>query len=479
MTGVNLQAENAALKQRITELEHQLAHARQQQQHCEQNVALLQTIFDQLPAELFVLDRQGYILLANPFFAETLQRDPQQLIGMHQQQLFAQETLDLWQQEDAYILATSAPVAYEHTLVHHGISHTHLVTRFPLTDASGTINAIVGYGTDVTERKLLEETVRESEERLQQIIHNSDDIVLVHDQEGAILYCNAPERYGVHALDIVGKKPADFFPPDEANRLVAQIQQVAASGTYTIFENTVTWKDQTHFFLDHTYPIQDAHNQGTSVARISHNITERKQIEQALAQSHDMLKAVLDSAAEGIALFTREQGIVQYNRRFAHMWKLPEDWDEASNWNDLSRLMLTQIHDAWTFVGRVEALDTTSEAETTDLIDFKDGRFFEHRTAPYRIGTGIAGRVWSFLDVTDRVRAERELRESEEKYRTIADFTYDWEYWRGADGQYLYSSPACERISGYPCVAFFRRPGVAAAHHPSRRPRNVYLLSAT
>jgi len=41
------------------------------------------------------------------------------------------------------------------------------------------------------------------------------------------------------------------------------------------------------------------------------------------------------------------------------------------------------------------------------------------------------------------------LKDSEERYRMLADFTYDWETWRGKDGRYIYVSPSCERITGY------------------------------
>jgi len=51
-----------------------------------------------------------------------------------------------------------------------------------------------------------------------------------------------------------------------------------------------------------------------------------------------------------------------------------------------------------------------------------------------------------------------ELREAEFRYRTVADFTYDWEYWRGVDGRLLYVSPSCERISGYGPDAFIDNP---------------------
>ena len=44
---------------------------------------------------------------------------------------------------------------------------------------------------------------------------------------------------------------------------------------------------------------------------------------------------------------------------------------------------------------------------------------------------------------------EENLRKSEERFRTLAEFTYDWESWRGPDGRYIYVSPSCERITGY------------------------------
>ncbi len=62
------------------------------------------------------------------------------------------------------------------------------------------------------------------------------------------------------------------------------------------------------------------------------------------------------------------------------------------------------------------------------------------------------------LDVTDRNAAEAFLKESEIKFRTFVDFTHDWEYWIAPDGRIKYTSPSCERITGYRSVDFINDP---------------------
>ena len=57
-------------------------------------------------------------------------------------------------------------------------------------------------------------------------------------------------------------------------------------------------------------------------------------------------------------------------------------------------------------------------------------------------------------DIREQKSYEEALRQNEEKFRTVADFTYDWEDWVIPDSGYLYVSPSCERITGYPREAF-------------------------
>ncbi|MBI5248041.1 MAG: PAS domain S-box protein [Desulfomonile tiedjei] len=79
--------------------------------------------------------------------------------------------------------------------------------------------------------------------------------------------------------------------------------------------------------------------------------------------------------------------------------------------------------------------------------------------APIRDENGvISGVVLVFRDQTQERAAEEALRGSEERYRTVADFTYDWEYWVDREGKLLYVSPSCERITGYSVLEFLNDP---------------------
>ncbi len=82
----------------------------------------------------------------------------------------------------------------------------------------------------------------------------------------------------------------------------------------------------------------------------------------------------------------------------------------------------------------------------------------------------VTGVFAAARDVTERKHAEEQLRESEQRFRTVADLTYTWEYWITPDERFLYMSPACERISGYRREEFIAEPGLSARIvHPEDR----------
>jgi PAS domain S-box-containing protein len=75
-------------------------------------------------------------------------------------------------------------------------------------------------------------------------------------------------------------------------------------------------------------------------------------------------------------------------------------------------------------------------------------------------------------EINVRRRTEEALREAAERFRIVADFTHDWEYWRSVDNHFHYISPSCETITGYPREAFHEDPNLfLQIVHPDDRER--------
>ena len=97
------------------------------------------------------------------------------------------------------------------------------------------------------------------------------------------------------------------------------------------------------------------------------------------------------------------------------------------------------------------------------LVRFQEPSLWESHKRE-AIGTAVAFSLLGLLTVGllinlgRRRRAEDDLRQAELKYRIVADFTYDWEYWKNLDGTLRYVSPSCQRISGYQPEDFVQRP---------------------
>lgn len=139
-------------------------------------------------------------------------------------------------------------------------------------------------------------------------------------------------------------------------------------------------------------------------------VDERRRTERKLEQSLSVLKATLEATADGILVVDCEGRVVSYNQRFLHMWRVPDALIEAGNDERLLAHVVDQLADPEGFLRKVREIYQDLDAESHDIIEFRDGRIFERYSMPQRIAGRSVGRVWSFRDITARRQAEQHLR---------------------------------------------------------------------
>ncbi len=122
----------------------------------------------------------------------------------------------------------------------------------------------------------------------------------------------------------------------------------------------------------------------------------------------ETIRASLESTADGILVIDSSGRVSTSNRKFAEMWHIPESVLTMRDDRTLLDFVVGQLKDPDAFLKKVRELYADKDAQSDDLIEFKDGRIFERHSEPQRIDNRNVGRVWGFRDITQSKRAQEE-----------------------------------------------------------------------
>lgn len=199
----------------------------------------------------------------------------------------------------------------------------------------------------------------------------------------------------------------------------------------------------------HNQPEFQRNNQGPLSANIKIEASQILEKNIELEKSLSLLRATLESTADGIMMVNGKGQVVDWNQKFVEMWRIPSHMLESGTESIGFEYILQQLSNPAAVIADVQYLYENPDWEgELPVLHFKDGRIFERFTQPQRIGAEIVGRVYSFRDVTQKRMADDELRIRERAIEAsthgvaIIDISKN-------EQPIVYVNKAFERITGY------------------------------
>ena len=304
-----------------------------------------------------------------------------------------------------------------------------------MASADGTDRA------DVRREALAHDVDALTEQRLQALLDNMPICIARFDAEcrHAFVSPAVTRLFGLPAEHFIGKRLSETGAGgDEAQdaRLEDMIGRVFADGRSNSAEVQWMTAEGERFFEILHVPERDEHGRVVSVLGIAHDISKRKMAEQALRENESFLHALLDAMPLPVFYKDRQGRYLGFNRAYEEFFGASRDQLVGKSVFDISPRELAEVYyakDNELFEGggvqRYESQVKSTRGDLRDVI-FNKAVFTDSQGA-------AKGLIGAILDITERKRAEDELRASEARFRTFADHAMDAFFLHGEKGVVL------------------------------------------
>lgn len=412
----------------------------------------------------------GTQVFANEAFCRYYGMNPEEIVGKPFFSKVPEEEIPIIQEHFKSLTPQNPVGSIEHRVVlkNGEVRWQQWVDRAIFNEGSAPIE-YQSVGRDTTDRKRAEEALRDSEKKFKVLSEQSPAGIYIL-LDGRFTYVNprfaAIFGYTVEEL-AAGMPLLRIVHPDDQDTVRERLREQERDSN-EVYEFTGVRKDGATITVEVRGSATTIGGVRVLVGTVL-DISERKGMEIALTEKVNYVQALMDAIPAPV-FYRDTRGVYRdCNRAFEDLTGRSRDEivgreihdffpaEYADVYRDKDRLIVERPH-----VQRYEFAITERDGKRRDVLFSK--------TALFDSGGAVAGIVGVIVDIGERKRMEQALRESEMKYRTIADFTYDWEAWLGPGGRYFYVSPSCERITGYSAGEFMDDPTLQVRiAHPEDR----------
>ena len=323
------------------------------------------------------------------------------------------------------------------------------VTSKPIFDRAGVFHGALTMMMDINERKQAEQERDRNQAQLRAVLDAAKDQIFIKGADGRYLMANLAvgESAGRPVEDFLGHHYAEFFPPELAASIAERDAQVLGGGETVTMEATIGRGDRERTFQTTKTPYRDETGKIVGILGITRDITKRKQAEDRLRRSEERYRGILETMQEGYYEVDLNGTVMLANDALARFFGFERREELESR--DLRPFLSAASFDR-VLEGFRKVYDTGEPAPMLDL-EAVDSRG-RQRWATVSIAPMLddAGAIVGFRgvarDVTERVRAQEALRQSEARYRAIVENIQEGYYEVDLRGRLIFCNEAFLKI---------------------------------